>query len=134
DMGELVKLNICIEIGDDWAWVAPGPERQQVAAAGALEDAPVVDKGAQADQAPVQGLHRDVMSLRGLVKSSMTDQGRVSTWMISCMMQLMEASGQTYQAFDGKHFRETHQTEDWRGQHFCSSLAARPMIPPSLIF
>ncbi|GJR73378.1 hypothetical protein Tco_0085743 [Tanacetum coccineum] len=138
DMGELVKLNICIEIGDDWAWVAPGPERQQVTVAGAPEDAPIVDKGAQADPAPVQeeiqGLHRDVTSLRGLVESSMTDQGRVSTWMISCMMQLMEASGHTYQAFDGKHFRETHQTEDWRGQHFCSSLAARPMIPLSLIF
>ncbi|GKF96010.1 hypothetical protein Tco_0288745, partial [Tanacetum coccineum] len=23
DMGELVKLKICKEIGDDWAWVAP---------------------------------------------------------------------------------------------------------------
>ncbi|GKG55495.1 hypothetical protein Tco_0572135, partial [Tanacetum coccineum] len=22
DIGELVKLNICMEIGDDWAWVA----------------------------------------------------------------------------------------------------------------
>ncbi|GKG54701.1 hypothetical protein Tco_0560356 [Tanacetum coccineum] len=33
--------------------------------------------------------------------SAMTDQGRVSTWMISYMMQLMEASRQTYQAFDG---------------------------------
>nr|GEW10703.1 hypothetical protein [Tanacetum cinerariifolium] len=30
DMGELVKLNIYREIGDDWAWVALGPERQQV--------------------------------------------------------------------------------------------------------
>ncbi|GJW08568.1 hypothetical protein Tco_1570991 [Tanacetum coccineum] len=27
DMGELVKLNICMEIGDDWAWVAPGLKR-----------------------------------------------------------------------------------------------------------
>nr|GEW54145.1 Ty3/gypsy retrotransposon protein [Tanacetum cinerariifolium] len=27
DMGELVKLNICIEIGYDSAWVASGPER-----------------------------------------------------------------------------------------------------------
>ncbi|GJV28204.1 hypothetical protein Tco_1384652 [Tanacetum coccineum] len=57
DMGELVKLNICIEIGDDWAWVAPGPERQQVAAAGApkaAEDAPAVDEGGQAILAPVQ--------------------------------------------------------------------------------
>ncbi|GJX64537.1 hypothetical protein Tco_0298880 [Tanacetum coccineum] len=28
DMGELIKLNIYMEIGDDWDWVAPGPERQ----------------------------------------------------------------------------------------------------------
>nr|GEU94787.1 hypothetical protein [Tanacetum cinerariifolium] len=49
DMGELVKLNICIEIGDDYAWIAQGPERQQVAAAGApktAEDALAVDEGA----------------------------------------------------------------------------------------
>ncbi|GKC71528.1 hypothetical protein Tco_1117411 [Tanacetum coccineum] len=32
---------------------------------------------------------------------SMTDHGRFSTWMISCMTKLMEAIGQTYQAFDG---------------------------------
>ncbi|GJS03211.1 hypothetical protein Tco_0319719, partial [Tanacetum coccineum] len=56
DMGELVKLNICMEIGDDWAW----------------------------------GLRQDVRSLRGLVERSMTDQGRFSTWMVSCMTQLME--------------------------------------------
>ncbi|GJW40950.1 hypothetical protein Tco_0066795, partial [Tanacetum coccineum] len=93
------------------------------------QDAPAVDEGVQADpepeQAPqqppppplvaartmpqrlerlkeeVQGLRRDVGSLRGLVERSMTDQGRFSTWMISCMAQLMKASGQTYQAFDG---------------------------------
>ncbi|GJZ18845.1 putative reverse transcriptase domain-containing protein [Tanacetum coccineum] len=56
-MGELVKLNICMEIGDDWAWVAPGPKRQQVAVAGdpeAAKDAPAVDEGAQANPAPVQ--------------------------------------------------------------------------------
>ncbi|GJT46066.1 hypothetical protein Tco_0954781 [Tanacetum coccineum] len=28
DMGELIKLNICKEIGDDWDWVASRPERQ----------------------------------------------------------------------------------------------------------
>ncbi|GKF17709.1 hypothetical protein Tco_0062627 [Tanacetum coccineum] len=48
----------------------------------------------------VQGLHRDVGSLRGLVERSMTDHGRFSTWMMSCMTQLMDASGLTYQAFD----------------------------------
>ncbi|GJT66357.1 hypothetical protein Tco_1017837 [Tanacetum coccineum] len=56
DMGELVKLNICMEVGDDWAWVAQGAERQPVAAAAALggaEDAPDIDEGAQAVPAPI---------------------------------------------------------------------------------
>nr|GEV76711.1 hypothetical protein [Tanacetum cinerariifolium]GEW60974.1 hypothetical protein [Tanacetum cinerariifolium]GEW72445.1 hypothetical protein [Tanacetum cinerariifolium] len=56
DMGELVKLKICMEIEDGWAWVGVGPETQPDAAAGApiaIEDAPAVDKGAQADLAPM---------------------------------------------------------------------------------
>nr|GEV85270.1 hypothetical protein [Tanacetum cinerariifolium] len=103
DMGELVKLNICMEIGDDWAWVASGPERQQVVAVGSLEaveDALTIDEGAQADPPPVQapqppspplaagrtmpyglrrleeeiqGLRRDVRSLCGLVEILMTN-------------------------------------------------------------
>ncbi|GJW66307.1 hypothetical protein Tco_0120731 [Tanacetum coccineum] len=101
----------------------------KVAAAAALgdaEDAPDVDEGAQAIPAPVhappppplavgrtmhqrlgrleeeiQGLCQDIGSLHGLVERSMTDQGRFSTWMISCMTQLVEASGRTYQVFDG---------------------------------
>ncbi|GJR72502.1 hypothetical protein Tco_0084867 [Tanacetum coccineum] len=73
DMGKPIKLNICMDIGDDWAWVALGPKRQPDAAANApraAEDAHVVDEGAQADPAP---LHQ---------------------------LRLMKASGQTYQAFD----------------------------------
>ncbi|GKF92022.1 hypothetical protein Tco_0278741, partial [Tanacetum coccineum] len=57
DMGELVKLNIYRERGDNWAWVFSRPKRQQVVAAGALEaveDAPTIDEGAQAVLAPVQ--------------------------------------------------------------------------------
>ncbi|GKD20688.1 hypothetical protein Tco_1222391 [Tanacetum coccineum] len=56
NMGELVKLNICIEVGDDWAWVALGAKRQPVAAAATLEgaeDAPDIDEGAQAVPAPI---------------------------------------------------------------------------------
>ncbi|GJX38348.1 hypothetical protein Tco_0251651 [Tanacetum coccineum] len=107
-------LTICMEVDDTWAWVALGPERQLDAAAGAprvAQDAPAVDEGVQAIPTPVQrlgrleeevlGLCRDAGSLRGLVVRSMTDQGRFSTWMISCMAQLMEASGLTYQVFDG---------------------------------
>ncbi|GJV81739.1 putative reverse transcriptase domain-containing protein [Tanacetum coccineum] len=42
---------------DDWAWVAPAPGRQHVAATGspkAAKDALVVNEGAQADPAPIQ--------------------------------------------------------------------------------
>nr|GEZ06497.1 hypothetical protein [Tanacetum cinerariifolium] len=49
DMGELVKLKICMEVGDDWAWVAQGTGRKLVDAAatpGGAEDAPNVDAGA----------------------------------------------------------------------------------------
>ncbi|GKG58683.1 hypothetical protein Tco_0594453, partial [Tanacetum coccineum] len=36
-MAELVRRQICEELDNTWAWVAPGPERQQAAATGALE-------------------------------------------------------------------------------------------------
>ncbi|GJX52267.1 hypothetical protein Tco_0280636 [Tanacetum coccineum] len=35
DMDELARLCICERLADVWAWVAPRPKRQQVAAAGA---------------------------------------------------------------------------------------------------
>nr|GEW11188.1 hypothetical protein [Tanacetum cinerariifolium] len=57
DTGNLVKLNIYMDLGDDWAWVAPRLERQQVATAGAseaAEDVHVADEGGQAISAPVQ--------------------------------------------------------------------------------
>ncbi|GKB25457.1 hypothetical protein Tco_0864858 [Tanacetum coccineum] len=37
DLHELGRLNICSRYGDTWAWVAQGPERQQVAAIGSHE-------------------------------------------------------------------------------------------------
>ncbi|GKG53461.1 hypothetical protein Tco_0554861, partial [Tanacetum coccineum] len=57
DMAELVRLQICKEIDDTWAWVALRPERQPDAATGApgaFEDAPVIDEGDQAISALVQ--------------------------------------------------------------------------------
>nr|GEY41985.1 hypothetical protein [Tanacetum cinerariifolium] len=57
DMAELVRLQICKNIEDTWAWVAQGTKRQQVATTGTpkpVEDVPVVDEGAQAIPAPVQ--------------------------------------------------------------------------------
>ncbi|GJU35351.1 hypothetical protein Tco_1183705 [Tanacetum coccineum] len=57
DLHELGRLNICARFGDTWAWVAPRPERQQAAMAGApgaAEGAPAADEGAQAVLAPLQ--------------------------------------------------------------------------------
>ncbi|GKB10629.1 hypothetical protein Tco_0844552 [Tanacetum coccineum] len=54
DMAELVRLQICMEIDDTWAWVAQGPERHQVTAVDApeaAEDAPAVDEGVQTNLA-----------------------------------------------------------------------------------
>nr|GEX96132.1 hypothetical protein [Tanacetum cinerariifolium] len=109
--------------------VALGPKRQHataVGAPGAAEDAPIADKGAQASPTPMQApqpsppapqprtmsqridwleeevreLRQSVVSLRGFFESYITKKARVFTWMISCMMQLMDASGRTYQAFN----------------------------------
>ncbi|GJV18833.1 hypothetical protein Tco_1367853 [Tanacetum coccineum] len=57
DMAKLVRLKICVELDDTWAWVASRPERQPDATAGAFEaaeDAPVADEGALAIPEPVQ--------------------------------------------------------------------------------
>ncbi|GJZ32763.1 hypothetical protein Tco_0578199 [Tanacetum coccineum] len=57
DMVKLVRLQICEQFDDTWAWVAIGPERQPDVAAGALgvaQDTPVIDEGGQAILAPVQ--------------------------------------------------------------------------------
>ncbi|GJS56911.1 hypothetical protein Tco_0651695 [Tanacetum coccineum] len=130
DLHEFGRLNIYLRVGNTWAWLAPGLERQQAGGPGAAEDAPVVDEGAQAVPAPIQApqplppapqhrtmtqrierleeemrkLQQSVIGLRGVVKSSITEQTRVSTWMISCMTQIMDASGHTYQAFDSTLF------------------------------
>ncbi|GKE69855.1 hypothetical protein Tco_1527927, partial [Tanacetum coccineum] len=79
DITELVRLQICKEIDDTWAWVALGPERQPDAAAGA----PVIDEGGQANPTPIQAppppatartmpqrmarLEEDVHEIRGML-------------------------------------------------------------------
>nr|GEV17810.1 putative Gag-Pol polyprotein [Tanacetum cinerariifolium] len=112
------------------AWIASGPERQQVAAAGApevAEDVPIADEGALAIPAPVQApqppppvarpartigqrlerveeevreLRQSIVGLRGDIGRFITEQSRFAIWMISCMTQLMDASGRTDQAYD----------------------------------
>nr|GEY14774.1 hypothetical protein [Tanacetum cinerariifolium] len=129
-----------------WVAMGPERQPDDAAGAPAeAEDALIIDEGGQADPAPsqapqqpsppppapartipqrlgrleedVQGLRRDVGSLRGLMERSMTDQGRFSKWMMTCMTQLMEASGLTYQAFDGSFWGSSPATfQRWTRQ------------------
>ncbi|GJX46617.1 hypothetical protein Tco_0271807 [Tanacetum coccineum] len=64
---------------------------------GGAENAPNVDEGTQAVPTPIHA----PLPPPPPAERSMIDQGRSSTWMVSCMTQLIEASGRTYQAFDG---------------------------------
>ncbi|GJU77551.1 hypothetical protein Tco_1274621 [Tanacetum coccineum] len=48
----------------------------------------------------MRDLRHDVVGLLEVFKSFTTEQSRVSTWLISYMTQLMDASGHTYQAFE----------------------------------
>ncbi|GJV78087.1 hypothetical protein Tco_1509671 [Tanacetum coccineum] len=126
DLHELRRLHICTRYGDTLAWVAQGPERQEAAVASAQEDdkagqaakevAPEIPAPAHAPppapqphtmshriervEEEVHDLRRDVVGLQGVVESFTTEQSRVSTWLISCMTQLMDAIGHTYQPFD----------------------------------
>ncbi|GKE50927.1 hypothetical protein Tco_1486083, partial [Tanacetum coccineum] len=48
DMGELVRLQICMEVDDTWSWVVVGPERHLDATTGGprvAQDTPIVIKG-----------------------------------------------------------------------------------------
>ncbi|GJW47732.1 hypothetical protein Tco_0079378 [Tanacetum coccineum] len=45
-------------------------------------------------------LQHDIRGLQGVVESFNTEQSRVSTWLISYMTQLMDASSHTYHPFD----------------------------------
>ncbi|GJX49656.1 hypothetical protein Tco_0276501 [Tanacetum coccineum] len=116
-IGKLVKLNIYMEKGDDWAWVAPGLERQQDAATSApkaAEDALAVDEGNQAVLAPVQAPQQpppppppDAGIQWDLIEE------------LTCSIP------------------EMHQAEDWRGQNLhnlTGPTATKPMIPLSLSF
>ncbi|GJT51605.1 hypothetical protein Tco_0977762 [Tanacetum coccineum] len=90
DLDELGRLNICLRVGNTWAW-APQPP----------PPAPrTIQQRVSRLEEEVQELRRSIVGLRGDVVRPITDQSRFITWMVSCMTQLMDASSHTYQAFD----------------------------------
>ncbi|GJS21776.1 hypothetical protein Tco_0450408 [Tanacetum coccineum] len=146
DLHQLCKFNICVRLGDTWAWVALGPERQQVAAAGALEvaeGAPVVDEGVpapvQAPQPPpalartiaqrlsvleeeVHNLRSDVGEQNGVLDSMDHDFSRFTTWMVTSLSRMMDQSGVRYTSYFD--FQIPYQRRTRRKIGDASSLAA----------
>ncbi|GKE90298.1 hypothetical protein Tco_1567773, partial [Tanacetum coccineum] len=116
--GQFIDRLICKELKDTWAWVALGPERQQVVGIGtpkAAEDAPVVDEGAPAVPAPAQApqpppaaglarnmpqrmarLEEDVHEIRGalteqrkVIDAMAKDLSRFTIWAAGDIAQLL---------------------------------------------
>ncbi|GKE27461.1 hypothetical protein Tco_1442845, partial [Tanacetum coccineum] len=77
-----------------------GLQATAVGAHEADEAGPAADERIKRLEEDVHDLRCDVVGLRGDAASFTTEQSRVSTWMISCMTQLMDASRLTYQPFD----------------------------------
>ncbi|GJW62157.1 hypothetical protein Tco_0111492 [Tanacetum coccineum] len=102
DMGEMVRFQIYMEVDDTWAWVSMGPERLFCTHEAPQQPTPPPPATARTMpqrlgrlEEEVQGLRRDVGTLRGLVERSMIDQGRFSNIGddFHVMAQLMDASG-----------------------------------------
>ncbi|GKD10015.1 hypothetical protein Tco_1189700, partial [Tanacetum coccineum] len=104
DMAELVRLQICEEIDDTWAWVALGPERQPDAAAGtprAAEDAPVVDEARLEED--VHEIRRALAEQREMIGAMARDFSRFTVWAASGIAQLLDSDRVTYTPYSKTH-------------------------------
>ncbi|GKF16297.1 hypothetical protein Tco_0061215, partial [Tanacetum coccineum] len=79
DMAKLARLQIYEKLDDTKAWVAPRPERQQVAAASALE----VAKGA-----PIA-----LDEQREVLDSMAHDFSRFTTWTVTELSRMIDQAG-----------------------------------------
>ncbi|GJU71448.1 hypothetical protein Tco_1262853 [Tanacetum coccineum] len=89
--------------GESGAYISGGYFIDAVASAPKeVKGAHDVDEGVQAISAPVQAPQPPPAAARSIPQRIMRlkDEARFFTWMISCITQLMDASGRTYQAFD----------------------------------
>ncbi|GJU87680.1 hypothetical protein Tco_1295226 [Tanacetum coccineum] len=109
DMAELVRLQICMDIDDTWAWVDLGPERHQVAAAGAPEAPQPPPPAAGPSKTMAQRLAKveeDVHEIRGalgeqrdVLDSMARDFSRFSTWTVVGLSQMMSQARVRYTSY-----------------------------------
>ncbi|GKC87406.1 hypothetical protein Tco_1148055, partial [Tanacetum coccineum] len=97
----LVRLQICIEVDDTWAWVAMGPERQSDVVAGTprvAQDAPVIDEGVQAVlrmdrlKEDIYEICRALAEQREVIGVMARDFLRFTIWATSRIAQLLDSA------------------------------------------
>ncbi|GJS13475.1 hypothetical protein Tco_0407947, partial [Tanacetum coccineum] len=92
DMDELVRLQICDRLGDTWAWVARGLERQQVAATGVAQaDEEIPEKGRLEEE--VRRVRESLDEYRVLLERMSSEKSRLSAWVVGSITQLLNQSG-----------------------------------------
>ncbi|GJY30240.1 hypothetical protein Tco_0413735 [Tanacetum coccineum] len=117
DMAELVKLQLCIELGDTLAGVPTGPARQEGGAGGVAEEAPITPKGGDEDgeipqavpppprtqgeriarlEEEVHGVREALQGQREVLDSMARDFSRFSTWTITSLARMMDRAGVPY--------------------------------------
>ncbi|GJV33319.1 hypothetical protein Tco_1393719 [Tanacetum coccineum] len=109
DMYELVRLQICMELDDTWAWVAPGPKRQPDAAAApvqAPQPRPPVAEPARTMAQRLAKVEEDVHEIRGalgeqreILDSIARDFSRFSTWTVVGLSQMMSQARVRYTSY-----------------------------------
>ncbi|GKB67584.1 hypothetical protein Tco_0928996, partial [Tanacetum coccineum] len=120
-------------------------------------EAPIVDEGGQADPAPVQApppapartmpqrmarLEEDVHEIRGVltkhrevIDAMAHDFSRFSTWVTTGLRRMMDRAGVTYVPYAQTHVSYQKRVKQRTGDASTTGhAAARPMIPPILIF
>nr|GEU35469.1 hypothetical protein [Tanacetum cinerariifolium] len=107
DMDELVTLRICDRLYDTRAWVAPSPERQQVAVAEApegVEGASIVDEGRMTRlEEEVHGLRESLDEQHEVMDAMARDFSRFTVWAASGISQLLDLSRATYTRYSKTH-------------------------------
>ncbi|GKC16066.1 hypothetical protein Tco_1012848 [Tanacetum coccineum] len=120
------------ELDNNWAWVAPGPERQPDVEAGASVDAggaPDIDEGAQAVPAPAQApqpplaagpartmaqrlarVEEEVHKIQGalgeqreVMDAMAKDLSRFTVWAVVGISHLLDSAGATYVLYSETH-------------------------------
>ncbi|GKC79090.1 hypothetical protein Tco_1129864 [Tanacetum coccineum] len=106
DMAELVRLQICIEVDDTWAWAVLAPVQ-----------APPQPPPAAARTLPqrMDRFEEDVHEIRGaltekheVIDAMARDFSRFSTWAITSLARMMDKAGVTYTSYY-KTPREYHR-------------------------